>query len=57
MATRRGNQEGSLTHRKDGRWMARVSQGGNVSRFTERLKKMPGRSSALSRGNKTRDFL
>ena len=25
MATRRGNQEGSLTHRKDGRWMARVS--------------------------------
>jgi integrase len=28
MATRRGNQEGSLTHRKDGRWMARVSHEG-----------------------------
>ena len=28
MATRRGNQEGSITHRKDGRWMARVSHEG-----------------------------
>ena len=28
MATRRGNQEGSLTHRKDGRWMARLSHDG-----------------------------
>ena len=28
MATRRGNQEGSLTHRKDGRWMARLSHEG-----------------------------
>ena len=28
MATRRNNQEGSLTLRKDGRWMARVSHEG-----------------------------
>ena len=28
MATRRLNQEGSLTHRADGRWMARISHEG-----------------------------
>jgi integrase len=28
MATRRGNQEGSITQRSDGRWMARVSHEG-----------------------------
>jgi len=28
MAKRRGNNEGSLTLRKDGRWMARVSHEG-----------------------------
>ena len=49
MATRRNNQQGLLTLRKDGRWMARVSHEGR--RITVRRKERPARSSGPFSGN------